>query len=123
MNEIKILVVDDSETNIILMVGLLKQKGYNVITAINGKEALAILETETPDLILLDLMMPQINGFKFLEKKREHSRYSNIPVIVITAKNNYDDRDKAIELGASKFMQKPVRIKYLLKLINEVLEK
>jgi len=77
--EFKILVVDDSTTNVVLLEAILDEKGYQIETALNAKEAYSIIEKETPDLILLDLLMPKISGFDFLEeirKKPENHKYS-----------------------------------------------
>ena len=81
----KILIVDDSNTNVVLLEAILKNRGYNILTAMTVKDAFFILESELPQLILLDLLMPNVNGFQFLEeiKKKEVTR--DIPVIVVSA--------------------------------------
>ena len=68
----KILVVDDSTTNVVLLEAILDEKGYKIETALNAKEAYSIIEKDTPDLILLDLLMPKISGFDFLEEIRKN---------------------------------------------------
>ena len=110
----KILVVDDSNTNVVLLEAILKSRGYNVLTAMTVKEAYSILESETPQLILLDLLMPNVNGFQFLEeiKKKEVTR--NIPVIVVSAVTDERNKKRAENLGASDYIEKPVDINELV---------
>jgi len=112
----KILIVDDSTINNMLLQDILEAEGYEVYSALNGKEALQVLETHSPGMILLDLMMPEINGFDLLKKLREEKL--NIPVIVISAYNSEDYIKKAMELGALDYMLKPVKGMELIKRIE-----
>ncbi|MCG8697384.1 MAG: response regulator, partial [Bacteroidales bacterium] len=82
--DFKILVVDDSTTNVVLLEAILDEKGYHIETALNAKEARAIIDRDTPDLILLDLLMPKISGFEFLEELRKDDKTKNTPVIVVS---------------------------------------
>jgi len=116
-----ILVVDDSETNVLLISNILELAGYNIISAFNGKEAFSVVEERMPDLILLDLMMPYLNGFKFLEKIKSHGKLKSIPVFVITAKLETTELQKAIKLGAAGCMAKPIKINRLKEIIAELL--
>jgi len=112
----KILIVDDSNTNVVLLEAILKNRGYKILTAMTVKEAFSILESDPPQLILLDLLMPNVNGFEFLEeiKKKEVTR--NIPVIVVSAVSDETNKKRTENLGASDYIEKPVDI-------NELVEK
>ena len=108
-----ILVVDD-ETDILEFIKYnLEQNGFNVLIAENGMKALELLE-QNPDLLLLDIMMPGIDGFEVCKRVRLDEKYKHIPVIMLTAKNNETNEIKGLELGADDFIAKPVSIKKLL---------
>lgn len=116
----KILVIDDSTINNILLQNYLEENGFDVITVLNGPDALAILPTEQIDLVLLDLMMPEFSGFDFLNHLRKHKL--NVPVIIITANIDIDYKDKAFDLGAKDYISKPIQFKELIDKINKVLQ-
>lgn len=103
----KILVVDDVVSNVVLLEALLKREKYQVVTASDGTEALKKVETEHPDLILLDIMMPGLSGFDVSERLKSSQEYCDIPIIFITALNSYDDIVKGFEFGANDFITKP----------------
>lgn len=103
----KVLIIDDSTINNMLLQDILESEGYEVFSALNGREALQVLENQTPEMILLDIMMPEINGFDLLKKFREDEL--NIPVIVISAYNSTDYFERAKDLGAIDYMLKPVK--------------
>jgi len=117
-----ILAVDDSVTNIILLEGILKTEGYTIITAMNGKEALKLLKGNPPDLVLLDLMMPYLDGFKFLEQMKEDAEIKAIPVIVVSSKTAPEDVEMARKLGAADYIKKPVDIHQLIDKVDYILE-
>ena len=100
----KILVVDDEERMVRFIRLNLEHDGFIVIEAFNGKQALQRLRDATPDIILLDVMMPDLNGFEVLEMVRE---ISNVPVIMLTAKGEEDDRVHGLEKGADDYITKP----------------
>ncbi|MEW6239489.1 MAG: response regulator, partial [Chloroflexota bacterium] len=100
----KILVVDDEERMVRFIRMNLEHDGFIVSEAFNGKQAIGKLRDVTPDLILLDVMMPDLNGFEVLETIRE---ISNVPVIMLTAKGEEDDRVRGLELGADDYVTKP----------------
>ena len=116
----KILVVDDEQRMVRFIQLNLEQDGFEVITAYNGKEALEQVRTQLPDLILLDIMMPDINGFEVLKKIRE---VNNVPVIMLTAKGEEDDRIQGLELGADDYITKPFSPRELVSRIRAVLRR
>ena len=103
-----ILIIDDSITNNIMIKTLLQRYEYRVLTAFSGKEALVILESEIPDVILLDIMMPQMSGYQVLENIMADPCTQNIPVIIVSAKKDIQAIDKAMKLGAFDYITKPV---------------
>ena len=103
----KILVVDDLEENTRLLSHLLESKGFRVSIAHDGVEALKSVEENPPDVVLLDLIMPLLDGFQVLEKLKQNPATENIPVIIITGMSKRDANVRAIELGAHDFIQKP----------------
>ena len=119
----KILVVDDSTTNVVLLEAILDEKGYKIETALNAKEAYSIIEKDTPDLILLDLLMPKISGFDFLEEIRKNQKTKNTPVIVVSALTDEDNVERILKLGAIDFVKKPIDLQYLVERVESVLHK
>lgn len=105
----KILVVDDEPMNVEIFEGYLSNE-YDVVKAYNGDEALLKVGTTNPDLILLDIMMPGKNGFEVCRILKENPRTMAIPIIMVTALNEKEDRIKAIEAGADDFLSKPIDI-------------
>ena len=116
----KILVVDDEERMLRFIRLNLEQDGFQVIEAIKGHEALDKMRTALPDLILLDIMMPDIDGFDLLKMIRE---ISTIPVIMLTAKGEEDDRVKGLELGADDYITKPFSPRELVSRVKAVLRR
>ena len=117
-----ILCVDDEPVNCELLENILVANGYEVISAANGKDALLKIKTREIDLVLLDVIMPEMNGFEVCREIKENKEFMNIPVIMITALTAKEDRIKGIEAGAEEFLSKPfdktevlARIKMLLK--------
>ena len=110
----KILVVDDEEKNVKLMEAMLLPRGYEIVKAYNGEEALQQVEKESPDLILLDVMMPVINGFDVCKKLKDNTETRLIPIVIMTALDAVEDRVKGIEAGADDFLTKPVNRDELL---------
>jgi putative two-component system response regulator len=104
----KILVVDDEEINRKLLTAMLDRFGYASETAKNGVEALEVLKTSKPDLVLLDVMMPYMNGYEVCRRLKEDPATRHIPVVIVTALDDRDARIKGIEIGASDFLAKPI---------------
>jgi DNA-binding response OmpR family regulator len=116
-----ILVVDDSTTNVVLLEAILDEKGYRIETALNAKEAYAILAQHTPDLILLDLLMPKISGFDFLAQIRCNENTRSTPVIVVSALADEENITKILDMGAIDFIKKPIDLQYLVEKVESVL--
>ena len=117
--EKKILVIDDSETNNILIKSLFEHlEGYEVIALNNSKEVLHIIEKFLPDLILLDLMMPQKDGFTILKELKSIPVCKDIPVIIVSAKQEARDIELAMKLGASDYIRKPLGNNNLVKKVE-----
>lgn len=118
----KILVVDDSTTNVVLLEAILDEKGYLIETALNAKEAYSIIDRDTPDLILLDLLMPKISGFDFLEEIRKNDKTKKTPVIVVSALTDEENVDKIMKMGAIDFIKKPIDLQYLVDKVEATLQ-
>ena len=116
----KILVVDDEERMVRFIRMNLEHDGFIVADALNGKTAIQKLRDATPDLILLDVMMPDMNGFEVLETIRE---VANVPVIMLTAKGEEDDRVRGLELGADDYVTKPFSPRELVSRVKAVLRR
>jgi CheY-like chemotaxis protein/signal transduction histidine kinase/HAMP domain-containing protein len=111
----KVLVVDDDVRNIFALSSVLERRGMDVITAGTGREALVKLET-TPDLaiVLMDIMMPEMDGYETMRMIRQNSKFQRLPIIALTAKAMKGDREKCLEAGASEYLAKPVNTEQLL---------
>ncbi len=116
----KILVVDDEERMVRFIRLNLEHDGFIVAEAFNGKQALQRLRDVTPDLVLLDVMMPDLDGFEVLEMIRE---ISSVPVIMLTAKSEEDDRVRGLELGADDYITKPFSPRELVSRVRAVLRR
>jgi two-component system, OmpR family, alkaline phosphatase synthesis response regulator PhoP len=122
--EFKILVVDDEKDIVdLLKYNLEKEKEFKVITALNGKEALETATQSKPDLILLDIMMPEMNGFDVCKKLKNGAVTSNIPVIFLTAKENEIDEIIGLELGADDYIQKPISPRKVIARVKSVIRR
>ena len=107
MSKPKILVVDDEQLNVELFEGILS-KDYEVVTAFSGIEALVKVENTFPDIILLDVMMPNMNGYSVCKQLKSSPKTMSIPIVMVTALKEREDKIKAIEAGADDFLSKPV---------------
>ena len=122
--EFKLLVVDDVQTNVLLLKALLSKDGYGILVANNGQEALEVIRNENPDLILLDVMMPGMDGFEVAERLKSEEYRCEIPIIFLTALDDTQSIVNGFKLGAGDFISKPfrkeelmVRIKHQLSLV------
>jgi len=103
----RLLLIDDDPNLILLVKDYLEFRGYEVITAENGREALEVLEQEIPDMIICDVMMPEMDGYALVEHVREDPRTNWIPVLFLSAKGQSQDRVKGLNTGADVYMVKP----------------
>jgi DNA-binding response OmpR family regulator len=114
------MVVDDEKRLVSLVESYLNQEGYRVVTAFNGREALTAAKKEKPDLIILDLMMPVMDGHEFIETyRREHST----PIILLTARVEEEEQVISLELGADDYVTKPFRPRELMARVRAVLRR
>jgi len=118
----KVLVVDDEEHIRRILKFQLEKNGYDVVMAENGEEALKIVRRSMPDLILLDLMMPKLDGFEVCKRLRADFQTSQIPIIMLTAKSDLPDRIKGLQGGANDYLVKPYSNEELLLRVYNVLE-
>jgi twitching motility two-component system response regulator PilH len=114
----KILLVDDSKTELHYLSDLLGKRGYVVRTAENGEEAMKRLGEETPDLILMDVVMPGQNGFQLTRAITRDPRFANVPVIMCTSKNQETDKVWGMRQGARDYIVKPVNADELVAKIH-----
>ncbi len=110
----KILIVDDSKTELHHLSDILGKRGYRVRTAENGEEAMRRLEEEKPDLILMDVVMPGQNGFQLTRSITRDPRFSDVPVIMCTSKNQETDKVWGMRQGARDYIVKPVNADELM---------
>lgn len=115
---VSILLVDDDMRNIYSLSSVLEEYGYTVICATNGSEALDLLSSQEIDLILMDIMMPDMDGYEAMRQIRSSQKYIHVPIIALTAKAMKEDRDLCIQAGADDYISKPVRLDKLLSLIR-----
>lgn len=106
-NHRRLLLIDDDPNLILLVKDYLEFRGYEVITAENGREALEVLESETPDMIICDVMMPEMDGYQLVSTIRQDPKTSWIPVLFLSAKGQSQDRVKGLNIGADVYMVKP----------------
>src|SRR5688572_32537928 len=104
----RVLVVDDIAANVRLLEAKLAAEYFEVMTASSGKEALALIEKQTPDIVLLDVMMPEMDGFEVCKRIKANPATAHIPVVMVTALTDSADRIKGLEAGADDFLSKPL---------------
>jgi two-component system alkaline phosphatase synthesis response regulator PhoP len=117
----KILLVDDEPNILMTLEYTFKKNNFQVFIARDGQEALEILKDQLPDIIILDVMMPLVDGYATLEQIKKDSRLSHCKVIFLTAKNKEKDIEKGLSLGADRYVLKPFSIKKLVEQVHELI--
>jgi two-component system alkaline phosphatase synthesis response regulator PhoP len=117
----KILIVDDEPNIVMSLEYTFKKNNFEVFIARDGQEALDLLTQQLPDVIILDVMMPMVDGFATLKQIKSSGRHKNCKVIFLSAKNNESDIQRGLSLGANLYMTKPFSIKKLLEQVNSLL--
>ena len=115
----KILIVDDEPNIVMTLEYAFKKQDFEVYIARDGSEALQILKKDVPDVILLDIMMPNVDGYQTLNFIKEQDSLKHTKVVFLTAKNKASDIEKGLKLGADKYLLKPFSVK---KIVSEILE-
>lgn len=121
--EKRILVVDDEPDFLMAIKAMLEANNFKVIVATDGQEGLNIARVERPDLIVLDLMLPKMDGYKVCRFLKFDEKYRMIPIIMLTARGQEEDKQLGKEMGADYYIVKSERPEVLLKKINELLSK
>lgn len=118
----RILIADDKESSRELIRTVLERSGYQVEEAADGREALSKARSSPPDLVVLDLHMPQLDGFAVLEQLRREPRFHRLPIVALTASAMQGDRDKALLAGFTSYITKPVTLSVLRAEVTRLLE-
>jgi CheY-like chemotaxis protein len=118
----KILIVEDNEDNRDSLGRQLEHNGFEIVTARNGKEGVALAQSEKPDLVLMDMHMPELDGWEATRQIKAVVETQNLPVIALTAHSMAGDRDRAIEVGCAEYHTKPVDLPTLLTQIEALLQ-
>jgi CheY-like chemotaxis protein len=116
-----ILIAEDNELNIDTISSYLNAKGYRTIWAYDGNEAIAMTESERPDLILMDIQMPKLDGIAAIERIRANDNFHDLPIVAITALAMAGDRDRCLAAGANEYLSKPIKLKQLATIIQQLL--
>ncbi len=117
----RVLIVDDSPTETHVLKGMLEKHGYQVSVAENGEDGIKLAQSETPDVILMDIVMPGVNGFQATRKLSKDPATAAIPIIIISTKDQDTDRIWGMRQGAKDYISKPVTEDELLQKINAAL--
>lgn len=122
MSRKKILLVDDSATTLMMEQMVLRGQAYQIVTAKNGREAVATAAIEQPDLILLDVVMPEMNGFEACRRIRQQESTKNVPIIMVTTKGEEQNVETGFESGCSDYITKPINGAELLTKVRSYLD-
>ena len=118
----RILVTEDSPTILEILKSVLTEEGYEVIAAADGQQALDLARTEKPDLIILNLMLPKIDGYKVCRMLKFDERFKNIPIIMLTARAKESDEQLGREVGADAYIRKPFQPEVMIDEIKKLLK-
>ncbi|MDO3383179.1 twitching motility response regulator PilH [Gilvimarinus algae] len=117
----RVLIIDDSPTETYKLTTMLEKSGHAVLTAPNGEEGVALARKELPDVVLMDIVMPGLNGFQATRQLTKAPETANIPVIIVTTKDQQTDRVWGMRQGARAYLAKPITADVLMNAINEVI--
>lgn len=117
----RILVVEDSPPILEKVIGILKENGYTTYQAVDGMDAISKAKSLIPDLIILDVVLPKINGFQVCRLLKNTQQFRDIPIIILSGKKDQSDRDWGIQIGADCYLTKPVETHVLLETVNSFL--
>jgi CheY-like chemotaxis protein len=118
----RILLVEDNDVNMMVTSDYLTMKGYEVIQAFNGIEAIQLSKKSSPELILMDIQMPDMDGIETIKRLRAAPEFSTVKIIALTALAMPGDRERCLEAGANEYMSKPVSLKELVEVIGNLLQ-
>lgn len=122
MDKKLILIIDDSSTNIVLLETVLNRNGYEVASARSAMEGISRIKKRVPDLIYLDLIMPDVDGLRFMEILRENREWQEIPVVIISAVNDLDIKRRSLNMGVTCYITKPVNLDRIVRVTGEIIE-
>jgi|SRR5215475_5637381 len=114
----RILIAEDFEENRVALKLILKHTGFDVIEAEDGQQAIEVVRREEPDLVLMDITLPVLDGLQATREIRSEEKFEQLPIIVVSAHDNEEIRREAAEAGGSEYISKPIEIEELKKLIN-----
>lgn len=117
-----VLIVDDSPTELYQLKAMLEKHGHKVYTAENGADGVALCRAEKPDIVLMDIVMPGLNGFQATRQLSKGADTSHIPVLIVTTKDQETDRVWGMRQGAKDYLTKPIREEVLVKTLSSVLD-
>jgi len=117
----KILIVDDSPTETHILTQMLEKNGYQVVTAESGESGVEVAKKELPDLVLMDVVMPGINGFQATRQLKKETTTAHIPVVIVTTKDQETDKIWGMRQGAKDYLTKPVQEESLINTIQAIL--
>lgn len=119
--KLKVLLVDDEASIVMVVKRRLESEGFEVLTAMDGQEALALAEKEKPALVILDLMLPKIDGYKVCALLKRNTQFCKIPILIFTARAQQTDESLAYECGADTYLRKPFNSKELIEKVKALL--
>lgn len=117
---LKVMIADDEPSILMSLEFLFKKEGYQVFIARDGQEAITIFDQEKPAILVLDIMMPKVDGFEVCQYVRKNIENNNVKIVFLSAKNKEADKDKGLELGANLYLTKPFSTRELIKQINHI---
>jgi two-component system alkaline phosphatase synthesis response regulator PhoP len=120
---VRILVVDDEPSVVKMISKRLELEGYDVLVAMDGQEALKKAQTEQPALVILDIMLPKVNGYEVCTMLKQDSRYQKIPILMLSAKAQEKDERLGLDCGADAYLRKPYQAKELLETVKTLLNR